>query len=534
MAIVQPVYGPQYGDIVRNALGVYGQIKGIKAQESQMQRQKRLDERQIQMEQLSAKEKADKKAQDEEVKRLAVMAGKDPESMQKLMALNPSLATKIQENQREGRNEDIKNTERFAKESSQFAASIRGLPPEQKIKALRSRVEQLRAEDRDGVGKGGIDPAATTQRLLTAYEEGLQAQQGLQNARSFDEAQFLSQKAEKLKEADDAIEQRYQFGLQAGYVKKPEKPEEKYRVATPEEKAQAGITDGGQYQISPKGQFTKLGGSGQTINVNTGTGAGADAGIFKKEMAKSQVQRYDQINEAATQAEEQNYTLDELEAMDVKTGALEPLKVQLGSIGESLGIDMSSLANVTAGQAYDAKGKKMVLGEMQKQKGPQTESDMKMIAKTVTNLGSTPEANKFIIKSIRAQNLRKVEQRDFMENYLQENGNLDGADRAWNKYKKDVPMISRNIKTPEGLPVFYNEFERAVMEANPDARREDIAAAWRERDAAAKKEQKPVSIPKETLQRPIPLSINTTYGQQPEGEYGEPVRPGQTTGRYGL
>jgi hypothetical protein len=171
---------------------------------------------------------------------------------------------------------------------------------------------------------------------------------------------------------------------------------------------------------------------------------------------------------------------------------------------------------------------------MQKQKGPQTESDMKMIAKTVTNLGSTPEANKFIIKSIRAQNLRKVEQRDFMENYLQENGNLDGADRAWNKYKKDVPMISRNIKTPEGLPVFYNEFERAVMEANPDARREDIAAAWRERDAAAKKEQKPVSIPKETLQRPIPLSINTTYGQQPEGEYGEPVRPGQTTGRYGL
>jgi len=130
----------------------------------------------------------------------------------------------------------------------------------------------------------GDDPA-TTLRLLEGYAN-----------------------PETRPQAEQSLEERYRFGIQAGYVKPEEKqkpvvdkftkaglvpgtPEYiaaakkdlqgdgQYRIATAEEKAAAGITGPEQYQISPKGQFVKLGGAGQTINVNIpGQGDVVDVG----------------------------------------------------------------------------------------------------------------------------------------------------------------------------------------------------------------------------------------------------------------
>lgn len=410
---------------------------------------------------------------------------------------------------------DIQDKERFAKESSQLAASIRGLTTDEKIQRIQARVADLKER--------GI-PSDTTERLLNMYKTGQEGEKGLQSGLGgMAQAEDYSKKAQMIKEADDAVEQRYQFGLQAGYVK----PQDTGKGALHEKLVTAGYKPGTpEYQKAARGILAKSGGPQTVVNLG-----GADKGKFSEALATSQVKRYDAIQEAAGQAEEQNYTLDELEAMEVQTGALEPLKVQLAAIGESLGADMSSLANVAAGQAYDAKGKKMVLGEMQKQKGPQTESDMKMIAKTVTNLGNTPEANKFIIKSIRAQNLRKVEHRDFMENYLQEKGNLDGASKAWNKYKRDVPMIAKNLKRG-GLPMFYSEFEALAREQDPQASREDIISEWKRLDKAAKKSETPKSKVVNKFQ-PVPLMMVQQTEAVEVGQPQEVIRQQALTGRYG-
>ncbi len=439
-------------------------------------------------------------------------ASERADAAEKRAALGQTAAT-----ERQQKYDDIADKERFAKESSQFAATIRELPTEKKIQRIQERISDL-----DGRGI----PSDTTKRLLDMYQQGTT---GVQQARSMEEAEMLGA---KVKEADDAIEQRYQMGIQQGYVKAPAKTKGQYRFATPEEKQQAGITDEAPYQVSPKGQFVKLGGKGQTINVNTGQKAGGDAGIFAKELAKKQVKDLGNVQQAALDAESQLFSLDQIDAMDVKQGALEPMKMQLGAIGESLGLDMSSVSNVAAGQAYMGAATKMVLNQMAMQKGPQTKEDVQQIKTTVADLGNSPQANKFLTGAVRAQSLRKTEQRDFYEQYLEDHGNQDGVSKAWNKYKRDVPMIARNIKV-DGIPVFFHTFEKTMRENNPDMSREDIINFWKEKDKAAKKQPKKPQIPINSLPRPIPLSINTRVTQQQPGQPGDQLRQG-LAGRYGL
>jgi hypothetical protein len=197
---------------------------------------------------------------------------------------------------------------------------------------------------------------------------------------------------------------------------------------------------------------------------------------------------------------------------------------------------MTDLANVPAGQAYNAKAKSLVLAEMQKQKGPQTESDMKLIRQTVAGLGQTPEANKFLISSSLAQNKRAIEERDFLDGWLQEKGNLDGARKAWNKYKKKVPMIGKNLKQG-GLPMFFYQFEELAREQDLGASREDIIAEWKRLDKEAKKQTAPTKKVIDSA-KPIPAMMiskqPTSYNAViPERPTVTPIREG-LSGRYGF
>ena len=47
-------------------------------------------------------------------------------------------------------------------------------------------------------------------------------------------------------------------------------------------------------------------------------------------------------------------------------------------------------------------------------------------------------------------------------------------------------MISSNLRTPEGLPVFFYKFESDVRNANPDASRTEIIEAWNTQNKGAK------------------------------------------------
>lgn len=468
--IVKPVPVADYGRIFRDAFGVYQGVRGEMRREEESER---------------------KIKQQQELEGLTQQAFEDPNAYKKLVAIDPQRARAVQEQH----NVDL---ERFHSERPKTALAIKGLPRENQMQVLDERIDMIR--------KRGGDPTQTME-IRNMVAKGDPRVSGI---------------------LDTVIEQ----GYQSGYLKRPpqQKQEGQYRFATPQEKIQAGLNPKKAYQVSPQGKFISFGDKGQTINV--AVGSGADKNVFGKELAKSQISYRDKVIERAENAENQNTTLQEMEAMEVNQGALEPMKMQLGALGESLGINMSNIANVPAGQAYNAKAKSLVLAEMQKQKGPQTESDMKLIRQTVAGLGQTPQANKFLIGSAIAQNKRAVEERDFLDNWLQEKGNLDGARKAWNKYKRDVPMIGRNLKQG-GLPMFFHRFEELAREQDPNASRQDIIDEWNRLDKAAKKQKVPT---KKVIDRarPIPAMINTYQERQLGGQYGEPVRETKLSGRYGL
>jgi hypothetical protein len=226
--------------------------------------------------------------------------------------------------------------------------------------------------------------------------------------------------------------------------------------------------------------------SGTTINLDSGSQA------FSKEMAKGQAQSVALVREQADAAIDANQSLSVLENIDVNTGALEPAKQGIAAFANAFGLDGSKIANVSAGEAFNSEAQRLVLSIKATQKGPQTDNDELTIRKTVSNLGNTKQGNQFIINSARALNNRRIERKDFYDEFLQDSGdkfrNDDGvtADSAWSKFKRDTPMVSAKQRTPEGLPVFYYKFDEAIREAYPDATQNEILELWRKTEKDSK------------------------------------------------
>lgn len=219
-----------------------------------------------------------------------------------------------------------------------------------------------------------------------------------------------------------------------------------------------------------------------TVNVSTGKGLAKE----QEELGKLRAQDLAGIRARADEATSTISSLDILENIDVETGSLEPAKQAVASVAESFGINADGLANISAGEAFNAESKKLVLKIMATQKGPQTDTDRREIEKTIANLKNTKAGNQFIINSTRALAERAMEQRDFYNNYLDENETTKGANKAWNDFKRNTPLVSRNLRTPEGLPVFYYKFSKDVRAANPNASEQEILQAWRDQDKRSK------------------------------------------------
>lgn len=210
----------------------------------------------------------------------------------------------------------------------------------------------------------------------------------------------------------------------------------------------------------------------------------------QKELAKLRAQDLSTLRAKGSEAEEQITSLNILENIDVSTGAAEPMKQSIANFAEAFGIDASSLADVAQGQAFTAEAGKVVLRVLATQKGPQTDNDRANIAKTISRLGNRPEANVFINNAARATAERTIEQRDFFDNWLDQNDTLKGASSAWNKHKKDTPMVSQFVRNEAGLPVFFFRFRDRVRQANQGASDAQIIEAWKAQELAAKAQGK--------------------------------------------
>ena len=221
---------------------------------------------------------------------------------------------------------------------------------------------------------------------------------------------------------------------------------------------------------------------------STQVNIGGEAGSFSKALGTQNAKTFGTVNEQRDTAIEANQSLSVLENIDVNTGALEPAKQAIASFGKAFGIDTSKLANVSAGEAFNAEAQRIVLSVKASQKGPQTDKDEATIRKTVAGLGNTTEGNQFIIDSARALNNRRIERADFYDNFIQSNDGKftdpqgKSANSAWAEFKRSTPMVSANLRTPQGLPVFFYRFEQDVRQANPDASQAEILEAWRNAD----------------------------------------------------
>ena len=213
---------------------------------------------------------------------------------------------------------------------------------------------------------------------------------------------------------------------------------------------------------------------------------------FQEKLAEGQAKRIGVITEEADAAIDANQSLSVLEAIDVETGALEPAKQGLAAFASAFGLDASGIANVSKGEAFNAEAKRLVLAVKASQKGPQTDKDEFTIRQTVANLGNTKAGNQFIINSAMALNNRKIERKEFYDNFIEQaGGNFKDssgktADQAWSEFKRNTPLISSKQRTSDGLPAFYYRFEESTRALNPDATREEILQLWRDRERRAK------------------------------------------------
>lgn len=205
----------------------------------------------------------------------------------------------------------------------------------------------------------------------------------------------------------------------------------------------------------------------------------------QKALGNSRVARFEKLQEAADNSIDQDEQLAQMESINISTGFGQEARASLAGVINSIagpGVGDSFLnTSATLMQSFRAVSKRLQATELNKAKGPQTEGDAKRIMDTIANMGNEPDANKFLVQSLRATNARKIEQARFYESVLEAEGTLKNADRKWTAFKRKTPMLSDAVRDKAtGFPMFYKDFAQKAKERNPDATQEQIINAWRE------------------------------------------------------
>lgn len=258
-------------------------------------------------------------------------------------------------------------------------------------------------------------------------------------------------------------------------------PSESYRPLSAQEAAQFGL-EGTGYQINEQtNKVSKIGGSGTTINM-PGSQKSEDA-----EFGKFLVKDFENVATSAAGAAEELSRWQMLDAFEIPTGPGEEAKLFLrdnaAKVANAMGIEISpeKLARISDAKTYKSVTQDLLRSRLAAQKGPQTEGDAARMSQTLSQLDNPQEANQFIQQANIALAQRTIEQEQFYLNYREENGTLNGAKAAWNKFKQQTPLLAKNPNTKK--PVFYTEFVETFLSANPGATKEDALNLWRQKYA---------------------------------------------------
>ena len=425
MAVIQPVQTPDYGRLLLQGLQAFGTIQGVQARNQQMD---------------IAAQREQRLGQAQELKNLALQQKLDPEQAQRLAMLDPQGALTIDKLK-------AAQAERAQREGTDFAFRIQNLPREQQILNLNSRIEML--------SKAGRDPteSATVMELLADEDS---------------ESQALGQQY---------IDRAVALGQAKGFLETPKDT----RTMIDRHLSNMGITRDSPEYIQ---KYMELATKPQTRIDMGGPSA------FRKELDEAAAKQVVEVRDLAKIAEEQLQSLDVLDSLDVSTGRAEPVKQALAEWVTAFGIPAESLANVPAGQAFTAEANKLVLMGLSKLKGSISDRELDFVEFTAASLKNDPRANRFINNAARAGALRVIERRDFYNDYMLANpdGNHNQMFQAWNAHQRKLPVLSKKLKTKDGMPMFRHQFEdfyirgRRVKAGDPSlvVSEDEVRNAWEE------------------------------------------------------
>lgn len=204
---------------------------------------------------------------------------------------------------------------------------------------------------------------------------------------------------------------------------------------------------------------------------------------YAKEFGKGQAQRVNNIITSGDEAQEALDTADQILAFEgISTGQLEPLKANIAATLESIGVPKSvtkNIADVTSAQALESVTNRGVNAVLNMAKGPQTEGDAKRARSTIANLGDDPRAFTFKANTLKAAALRKIEMAQFYSEKADQGLSPSAINKQWREFTKTTPNLSSVVTGPDGLPVYYFQFQQLARERQPDIGDDEIIAAWR-------------------------------------------------------
>jgi len=135
------------------------------------------------------------------------------------------------------------------------------------------------------------------------------------------------------------------------------------------------------------------------------------------EIGKTEGNAYKTLIENADKATEQNEYLNQMsELLDsgIQTGRFAETNMKLKELAGAFGLKVDGLPEQ---QAFVALSNKLRLGAAAMLKGSVSDREQEIIARTVANLGNTPEGNRQVIKLLRDMNNLAIEKAEFAEQY---------------------------------------------------------------------------------------------------------------------
>lgn len=153
----------------------------------------------------------------------------------------------------------------------------------------------------------------------------------------------------------------------------------------------------------------------------------------QQEKGKLNVKVYGDIAGTADRARKILPALETSEAIlnsGFKTGFGTDVQTQAARVLSSLGVPEAD-KYATNSQLFLAQGRQALLQRQLEQKGAQSEGDAQRINQTFIQLGNTPEANKFLVATAKAQAKQDIERQKFYSDWWSKSKTYEGAEEAW-------------------------------------------------------------------------------------------------------